>query len=189
VSRGVSGILDALPPRGMTAEAMCENVPAARNARVLQSSLALDSQGRRECRIQAAPMVRLQQKKAGGSHHRFSRNNRHSLRDGFTAYSALSPGCRTGVPGLIAPVTDEIIRRLDPSVGRSGPHAFAVRFRAARLAALKRPSHPRPNVRGDRASAPCGSGRGSYATESGFWKSEIFFEGGVEDGVCGSQVI
>ena len=26
-------------------------------------------------------------KKAGGSHHRFSRNNRHSPRDGFNAYT------------------------------------------------------------------------------------------------------
>jgi hypothetical protein len=30
-------------------------------------------------------------KKAGGSHHRFSRINRHSLRNGVTAYAALSP--------------------------------------------------------------------------------------------------
>ncbi|WP_441299975.1 hypothetical protein, partial [Bradyrhizobium sp.] len=30
--------------------------------------------------------------KAGGSYHRSSRNNRHSLRDGFTAYIALSLG-------------------------------------------------------------------------------------------------
>jgi hypothetical protein len=36
-------------------------------------------------------MARLQTKNAGGSDHRFSRINRHSLRDGFTAYSALSP--------------------------------------------------------------------------------------------------
>ena len=30
-------------------------------------------------------------KKAGGSHHRFGRINRHSLRDGVTVYIALSP--------------------------------------------------------------------------------------------------
>jgi hypothetical protein len=30
-------------------------------------------------------------KKAGGSHHRISRINRHSLRNGVTAYAALSP--------------------------------------------------------------------------------------------------
>jgi hypothetical protein len=31
-------------------------------------------------------------KKARGRNHRFSRITRHSLRDGFNAYSALSPG-------------------------------------------------------------------------------------------------
>jgi hypothetical protein len=30
-------------------------------------------------------------KNTGGSHHRFGRINRHSLRDGVTAYIALSP--------------------------------------------------------------------------------------------------
>jgi hypothetical protein len=35
-------------------------------------------------------MARLQTKNAGGSHHRISRIIRHSLRNGFTAYSALS---------------------------------------------------------------------------------------------------
>ena len=33
-------------------------------------------------------------KKAGGSHHRFSRINRHSLRDGVNGCSAISPVCR-----------------------------------------------------------------------------------------------
>jgi len=32
-----------------------------------------------------------------------------------------------GVPGLLAPVAREFVHELDPSVGRSGPHAFAVR--------------------------------------------------------------
>jgi len=41
-------------------------------------------------------------------------------------------------------------RRLDASVGASGPHDFAVRFRAVRLAAPKRPPHSVPNVRDDR---------------------------------------
>ena len=91
--------------------------------------------------------------------------------------------------GLDSPRHLPITGKLDSSVGESGPHAFAVRFRAARLAAPKRPSHPKPNVRGDRASAPCGSGRGINGTESGFWKSEIFFEGGLDNGICGSQVI
>jgi len=37
-------------------------------------------------------------RKAGGSYHRFSRIVRHSLRDGVTAYSALSPGTGLSCP-------------------------------------------------------------------------------------------
>jgi hypothetical protein len=41
-------------------------------------------------------------------------------------------------------------RQVDIGVGISGPHDFAVRFRAVRLSAPKRPPHPAPNVRDDR---------------------------------------
>jgi hypothetical protein len=41
-------------------------------------------------------------------------------------------------------------RQLDASVGASGPHDFAVRFKRCTSAAPKRPSHPAPNVRDDR---------------------------------------
>jgi hypothetical protein len=47
----------------------------------------------------ASPMARLLMKKAGGSDHGCSRINRHSLRNGFTAYTR-PPRC----PGLIATV-------------------------------------------------------------------------------------
>jgi len=40
--------------------------------------------------------------------------------------------------------------KLDASVGASGPHDFAVRAGAARLASPSRPPHPAPNVRDDR---------------------------------------
>jgi hypothetical protein len=78
--------------------------------------------------MMASPMARLQTKKAGGSDHRLSRINRHSLRNGFTAYTR-PPRC----PGLIATVTCGIAHKLDPSVGRSGPRDFAVRVRHDRL--------------------------------------------------------
>src|SRR5436853_5733881 len=65
-------------------------------------------------------------KKAGGSHHRFSQINRHSLRNGFNAYTR-SPWCA----GLDSHHRWRIIfRQLDPSVGGSGPRDFAVRFGA-----------------------------------------------------------
>src|SRR5579859_5728751 len=58
-----------------------------------------------------------------------------------------------GEPGLFATVicaTRKHRRQLDTSVGVSGPHGFAVRFGAARLASPTRPLHPAPNVRDDR---------------------------------------
>jgi len=53
-------------------------------------------------------------KNAGGSYHRSSRINRHSLRNGFTAYTR-PPRC----PGLIATVASRIIipRNLIPASG------------------------------------------------------------------------
>jgi len=55
-----------------------------------------------------------------------------------------------GVPGFLATVASrEASAKLDTSVGVSGPHDFAVRIAAARLATPARPSHPAPNVRGD----------------------------------------
>jgi len=41
-------------------------------------------------------------------------------------------------------------RQLDLSVGRPGPHDFAVRENAVRRSAFSRPSHPAFNVRDDR---------------------------------------
>jgi hypothetical protein len=56
------------------------------------------------------------------------RTIRHSLRDGVTAYT-WSPRCT----GLFSHRRPEIITPgLDPSVGRSGPHDFAVRCQVAR---------------------------------------------------------
>src|SRR5689334_452576 len=59
-------------------------------------------------------------------------------------------------PGLIAPVTAQLVTaRLDLSVGRPGPHAFAsasapfVRTKTSRASPM-RPSHPALNVRDDR---------------------------------------
>ena len=74
------------------------------------------------------------------SHHGHTGIARHSLRNGFTAYSALFP-----VIGLFVTV----IRRmkfceLDAGVEASEPHDFAVRFMRCSSAAHPRPSHPAP---------------------------------------------
>ena len=56
---------------------------------------------------------------------------RPSLRNGFTAYFALSP-----VTGFLATVIPEKLasQELDASIGASGPHDFAVRLARVRLA-------------------------------------------------------
>ena len=77
-------------------------------------------------------------RKAGGSHHRISRINRHSLRDGLRLIRDLP-----GVPGFLAAVALRIIAaRLDPSVGGSGPHDFAVRI--GRVRQLRQSVHRIP---------------------------------------------
>jgi hypothetical protein len=58
------------------------------------------------------------------SHHRFAGYTQPSLRGGFNAYFVLSP-----VTGLFCHRRlRNHFRKLDASVGASGPHDFAVRF-------------------------------------------------------------
>jgi hypothetical protein len=66
---------------------------------------------------------------------------RPSLRNGFTAYNALSQ-----VTGFFATFAPKKLasRELDASVGASGPHDFAVRISTFRQIAPSRPSHPTP---------------------------------------------
>jgi hypothetical protein len=84
-------------------------------------------------------LVRNDGKKSAHEHTGSAEALRHSLRDGCAAYGALSP-----VSGSLATVAPHETHRgkLDPSIGRSGPHAFAVRTGLARLAKPARPSHP-----------------------------------------------
>jgi hypothetical protein len=63
-------------------------------------------------------------KKAGGSHHRFSLNNRHSPHNGVTAYT-----CSRRCTGLVSHRRSaQRLAELDPSVGETRPHDFAVRI-------------------------------------------------------------
>ena len=63
---------------------------------------------------------------------------RHSLRNGFTAYSVLSP--ENGSFASVAP-EKRTSREFDASIATSGPHAFAVRIMRLRLARIPRPPH------------------------------------------------
>jgi hypothetical protein len=97
------------------------------------------------------PQPRVRMKKAHEhSHHRYAETFRHSPRDGFNGLFRALPG----VPGLIATVACGITRKLDTSVGVSGPHDFAVRivslasrFNASTASCTQRPwrSRVRPS--------------------------------------------
>ena len=95
----------------------------------------------------------------------------------LTAYIVLSPGT-----GLFCPRhRRNRFRQLSASVGAPGPHDFAVRISAARLASPLRPPHPASNVRDDR-DTPLLWRRDSRntTTDFGFGKSEIFFTRGLD---------
>src|SRR5712671_3092025 len=83
-------------------------------------------------RVQCAQEVRTRAYRAAES-------IRHSLRNGFTAYNALSL-----VIGFLATIIGGTDRQLDASTGASGPHVFAVRFSHARQSQPWRPPQPVP---------------------------------------------
>jgi hypothetical protein len=80
------------------------------------------------------------------SHHGHTGNTRHSPRNGFTAYIALSPVTGLSCHRRLA----DNSAKLDASVGASGPHDFAVRENVIRLLTSPRPPHSLPYVRDDR---------------------------------------
>src|SRR4249920_3092207 len=92
-------------------------------------------------------------KKAGGSHHRISQINRHSLRDGFNGFLRALPGDHAWLPP--SPVRREsVFTTLAPASERqdhtTSPSAQTPFVRAIIALGDVRPSHPIPNVRDDR---------------------------------------
>jgi len=85
------------------------------------------------------------------SHHRFTGFTRPCLRNGFNGYFVLSPGHRAFLPPSLA--RENFRRNLTPASGRQDHTTSPSASSVARLAPLKRPSHPAPNVRDD-AYAP-----------------------------------
>ena len=143
--------------RAMTVESAASHSRGAMASESCIVVVSLRGRGRRECRMQAAPAglackgkctLRTQATQV-------SRNTRHSLRDRLRFIRDL-----LGAPAFWPPSLAEIIiRELDPSVGGSGPHDFAVRLCRVRLTQHQRPSHPRPTCRDDRPKRPSSSRR------------------------------
>ena len=111
------------------------------------TSRPLPSEGAGNAGRLARPQPRVVVENTRVSHHGHTGNTRHSPRNGFTAYIALSP-----VTGFLAtvPARCKASSPVDASVGTSGPHDFAVRDSAIRQERHPRPPHPRPTSRDDR---------------------------------------
>src|SRR5487761_2010101 len=106
-------------------------------------------------------------------HSEFTGNTRHSPRNGFTAYNALSLVSRAFLPPSLPQVA---LRKLDASVGASGPHDFAVRKQSALVRSATRVHRIPPRVRDDR-EPPLLSRRDGARNRviCDFGKSEYFF--------------
>ena len=108
--------------------------------------------------------------------YRAAESIRHSLRNGFTTYSALSL-----VIGFLATIVPETLvsQELDASTEASGPHAFVVRVsplvKGASASTATRPSFA------TMANAPLpGTGWQSICPQFDFCKSEIFLISGLD---------
>ncbi len=95
----------------------------------------------------------------------------------FYGLCPCSPRC-TGLDSHRRPPI--IISALDPSVGGSGPHGFAVRIRSARLALPTRPPHPCPRFLTIAKRPSCGRDARREATDLPDGTSGIFFAEGLD---------
>jgi hypothetical protein len=131
--------------------------------------------GRRECRMLAAPASLACKEKCTLRTQATSGQPKQPALPAqwFTAYTC-SPRCA----GLLATVALRIITaRLDPSIGGSGPHDFAVRLGIARQSMPQRPSLPASNACDDR-EAPLRIGTGCAKRTIFFRKTEAnYFRG------------
>jgi hypothetical protein len=87
------------------------------------------------------------------SHHGHAGFARHSPRNGFNGFLRALPG----EPGFVATIpsaTRKRCRRVDPSVGGSGPHDFAVRDATSFVFDVAASTASRLYVRDDRPNAP-----------------------------------
>jgi hypothetical protein len=138
-------------------------------------------EGRGECRVPAAPAAScaLGIGRTHTSNNEYTGIARHSRTQWFYGLFRALPGDRALLPPSLAdmfclsPVGPTQLRKLDTSIGVSGPHDFAVRNNISRPRAvdrsqahhppcdpiarktLPRPPHPVPYVRDDRETPLC----------------------------------
>jgi hypothetical protein len=130
----------------------------------------LKNRGRGECRELAAPMARLQKKMQAAGTTGSAETSRHSPRDGFTAYIAISPVRRAFWPPSPARRAKRR-RKLDISVGMPGPRDLTVRIVLFvgvdhHAATPTRPPHPASTSVTTAKRPSCETGWGQEITNS-----------------------
>src|SRR5216683_3274042 len=121
-------------------------VPAARCARDLhKSSAPFEGVGNAGCPLHPRPRVHFVLVESTRVTTSTPESPGIPARNGFTAYVALSPVTglfchrRQRIKFCLSPVGPTQLRKLDASVGASGPHDFAVRNNISRPLALGQP--------------------------------------------------
>jgi hypothetical protein len=129
----------------------------------IRSPRKTEGAGKTGCALHPRSRVQNAHSKNAHEHTGSAEAIRPSLRNGFTAYFVLSPA--TGLS--CHRHRRRSLRRLDTSVGVSGPHDFAVRVSAARLARAAASTASRPALV-TLANAPlCGTGCAKCAADLG----------------------
>jgi hypothetical protein len=152
-----------------------------RYARALLRFRAL-KRGRGEGRVRAAPAVSCAAcaKRNAHEHTGSAGAFRPSLRNGFTAYGALSPVnglfCHRRSTGCPA--------KLDASIAAPGPHAFAVRNQAHSSVVPVTATASHRAFRGDRDPPLLSGETGELWTDLGENKRGIFLWGMLDQGVA-----
>jgi hypothetical protein len=116
----------------------------------------IEGAGKAGCPPHPQPRVRNKTKHTSVVTAGFTGFTRPSLRNGFNSLFRALPGDRAFLPPSPAKVA---FRELDANVGASGPHDFAVRTQRHSSFDTAASTASRTNVRDDRDTPLCGTGR------------------------------
>jgi hypothetical protein len=105
----------------------CVRLPAAFDARICTITSLPKNGGRRECRASGSPAASYADKESiRVSHHRSAERSGTPCAIGFNGFLRALPG-EPGFLVTIPSATRKRCRRVDASIGASGPHDFTVR--------------------------------------------------------------
>jgi hypothetical protein len=159
------------------------HILAARRARVLQESFASKMRAQGKPGARCTRSLACEMKKAHEHrHHRYSRNTRPSLRNGFNGFLRALPGDRACLPP--SPPRSLLLKNLTPASGRQDHTTSPSARNVIRLLTLRRPPHPVPTSVTIAIRPSSGTGCRGYRGDLAFGKTEIFFLSGLDTAIA-----